>query len=164
MKNKLMTMLDFCFWALQRSDQGLVSEYEYFGETFIDTQTLVEIKLYLIQNHAKFLCQPPELKHFIRVGENGEILEEPQAKDYHQKGDITPDYVVAKDVWVKAGEPIFKGELTEELYGGSGRDLYVRKTGPKGIRIWVAVLNLKTNKLEQQRFNNLEDVIRSTNE
>lgn len=85
---------------------------------------VADIVLEELMDHAKFLSQAPELKHFVRVGENGEILQRPNGfvkppikPIYESQNDATTGgvflaalgesyWIIACEAWEKAGEQI----------------------------------------------------------
>ncbi len=151
-------MLEFINWTDNYQANDLFDYAELHG---LSTDNAHEDSYYLIRLHAKFLSKKPELKHFIRVGENGEILEEPVALDhelYHiGTGAALKDSHNAQiKAWEKAGADLISEEA--EIIIGDTFDEIVFK-GVTVASIWTGVQDEY-----QMHFKTIEDVIRQINQ
>lgn len=159
MKHKLMTMLEFVDWAKTTDIKERLDYIESSGED-LNMHEGVDISLLCHLLHSEFLSQKPELKHFIRVGENGEILTKKWL--YESKGEYPQD--IRLNMWQKAGEDIiFEGFRII----GSPMDyeyLTTAETPVEAVRSGFTVARRRNGEEWEfnRKFKTIEDVIRAT--
>lgn len=107
MKHKLMTNSDCIKWLKTFTEKQLIA-YTMMLEIPLLRPSLHTCRWHIIEYNSNIVFQAPELKHFVRVGENGEILEDPNpnggnSTNWHL---WTEEYKKRFEAWEKAGEKI----------------------------------------------------------
>ncbi len=153
MKHQLITNTK-CIKLLDELDRLTLSEYCKNNGIYVPTRySYADIcKWAILKHNSKTVSQAPELKHFVRVGENGEILNNP--KDLIPEG---KSIVGVAKAWEKAGEDIIfeDSEIVNVRTFGKRKGIWVKNV----CIFWRD--SSSVYHLESQ-FKTIEDIIRAT--
>ncbi len=104
MRHKKLTMLEFMDWLAKATNTEVIEFYNkayntYLTKAYFATKTH-QIRFDCSVSQAVFLSQAPEIKHLIRIGDNGEILEKPNMAALQEH--VSESH----KAWIKAGEDL----------------------------------------------------------
>lgn len=140
MKHPLKTASEFLDWTTNATPEQyyelLETQDKYYGVDLyeINRVSFDAFRYRMSMEHNIWLMQELELKHLLRVGEDGEVLEEPKGFEQHEhQSEVEMQEIGAiVEVWEKAGEDlIFKEAYIKHnsiMYKGVfvGHNLYLK--------------------------------------
>lgn len=154
MKQQLLTFNDYFRLIQDSTIEELKIIFDDRFETNIGLvaleHTLNANKLAMLKWYNEFLSQKPELKHFLHLGSEGEILEKPNMATMQE-------HVSEKHkAWIKAGEDIIFNDVEIDRHHAGTSLISVKDVD-------IAILTSHKGWRFFPRFKTLEDILIAIN-